>query len=183
VRVFVAVFPPPEVQHAVAAYIESLKSRGPGVSWEKRDNLHFTMRFLGEIGEDGARRVIEAAREAASATPAFAASLSQVGAFPSPRRARVLWLGMDTGGPELVALAGRLDAALARRGWEPESRPFAAHLTIGRVREPGDWSAAVGAAIPPTRFRAEHLAVIRSQLNPKGSIYTVLENAPLAAPV
>lgn len=181
-RVFVAVFPPAGVQDAAAAHIETLKSRGSGVSWVRRDNLHFTMRFLGEIGEEETKDVIDAARLAANLTPAFTASLGSVGAFPSSRRARVLWLGMDTGGPELVALAQRLDGALERKGWEPEGRPFAAHLTIGRVREPGDWSAALGIAAPPSPpFRVEHLAVIQSQLHPKGSIYTVLENAPLAA--
>ena len=183
-RIFLAVFPPPEVQDTAFSVIESLRTRGDGVSWVKRDNLHFTMRFLGEIGEDGAGRVTEAAREAAAATAAFGATLGEPGAFPTARRPRVLWLGLGRGAAELVGLAKRLEAALARGGFEPEAREFSPHLTIGRVREPGpDWTAALRGAAPvagPREFRVQNLAVVQSQLNPRGSIYTVLENAPLA---
>lgn len=184
-RLFVAVFPPAAVQDAAYAWIETLRERGGGVSWVKRENLHFTMRFLGEVGDDGARRVREAAREAAAGVPAFEAALGEPGAFPSARRARVLWLGLSRGAAELTALARRLETALDRRGWEPERRAFSPHLTLGRVREPGaDWSAALAgaaAAREPREFRVERLAVIQSRLHPKGSVYAVLEDAPLGA--
>lgn len=183
-RIFLAVFPPPAVQDTAFALIEALRSRGEGVSWVKRDNLHFTLRFLGEIEEGDARRVTEAAREAAAATPAFEATLGTPGAFPSPRRARVLWLGLAEGGPRLVALAKRFESALAQCGFEPEGRAFSPHLTIGRVREPGsDWTPALAGVTAPggavQTFRVDHLEVVRSQIHPRGSIYTVLESAPL----
>ena len=184
-RIFLAVFPPPAVQDAAFAMLEALRPLGHGVSWVKRDNLHYTLRFLGEIDEAHAQRAIEAAREAAAATPAFDAALGAAGAFPTPRRARVLWIGMAAGGPQLVALAGRLATALERHGWEAEARPFSPHLTIGRVREPSDWSGPLASAAKGgAAFRVENLAVVHSQLHPRGSIYSILENAPLAtAPV
>ncbi len=179
-RVFLAVFPPPETQARALGVIEALRRPGDMVSWVKRENLHYTLRFLGEIGEDGARRAADAAREAAAAHAAFAGVLAAPGAFPNARRARVLWLGMGEGADAFRALAHSLEDALARRGFEREGRPFAPHLTIGRVRADADWTAAL-AAVPPVdaSFPIERIVVVKSTLSPRGSRYDVLAEAPL----
>jgi 2'-5' RNA ligase len=186
-RVFLAVFPPPDVQAAALRVSEAMRRPGDGVSWVKLENLHFTMRFLGEVGEDGARRAGEAAREAATASPAFDAALGGPGAFPNARRARVLWLGMASGAPELESLAKRLERALAARGFEPEGRRFTAHLTLGRVRRgEADWTEALAAAgapvanAPPAAWRVTELRLVKSTLSPRGSAYETLVSAPLA---
>jgi len=185
-RLFVAVFPPPAVQHAAAGVIEALRTPGDGVSWVKPDNMHYTMRFIGEAGEDGARRIADAARAAAAGHRAFDAALGAPGAFPRPRGARVLWLGLSRGARELEALAESLATELDRRGWPREPRGFSAHLTIGRVREPhADWTSRLEAAAPidaaDAAFRVDRLCVVESKLNPKGSVYTVREAAELLA--
>jgi 2'-5' RNA ligase len=93
---------------------------------------------------------------------------------------------MSRGERPLLELAGALQTELARLGFEKESRPFSPHLTIGRVRELGpmgsdDWSEALAAAAPAAAaFRVDRLAVVQSQLNPKGSIYTIRHEANLA---
>jgi len=181
-RLFVAVFPPALVQRAAAGVIDGLRRDGDGVSWVKPDNLHYTMRFLGEVGESGARRVADAADRAVRGREAFDAELGAPGAFPNARRARVLWLGMSRGERPLVELARALETELARLGFEREGRPFSPHLTIGRVRDLGhDWSEALAAAAPAAApFRVDRLAVVESQLNPKGSIYTIRHEANLA---
>ncbi len=180
-RLFVAVFPPSATQQAAARTIDRLRRPDDRVSWVKTENLHYTLRFLGEVGEDGARRVADAARKAASGVAPFEAALGSLGAFPDPRRARVLWAGLERGGPELEALSRALDQGLASFG-RPD-RQFSAHLTIGRIREPGpDWTGRLQDARiegEARRFRVETLSVVQSQLNPKGSIYTILEAAPL----
>jgi RNA 2',3'-cyclic 3'-phosphodiesterase len=189
-RLFLAVFPPGEVQRAAHGLIEALRRPGDGVSWVKCENLHYTMRFLGEVGEDGARRAVEAATEAASAAKAFAAALGGLGAFPDARRARVIWVGMSEGAEPLVALACDLERALDRRGFAPEGRRFTAHLTLGRVREvrsgpaaAADWTARLAAvdavAPPPVPFTVDRISVIESRLDPRGSIYKVRAEALL----
>lgn len=185
-RLFVAVFPPAEIQRAASSVIESLRRPGDGVSWVKPDNLHYTLRFIGEVGEDGARRVAEAAREAVRGRRAFEATLGGVGAFPNARRARVIWLGMIVGEAELVAIARALEDGVVKRGFDREDKAFSAHLTLGRVREPkADWTAQLAAARVPDaqalRFRIERVSVVQSQLSPKGSIYQVREEAVLDA--
>src|SRR5213593_1780816 len=133
-RIFLAMFPPEEVQSAAAEVIETLRKPGDGISWVKRENLHFTLRFMGELGESGAARVAEAAREAASRHHGFEASLGELGAFPNPRRARVLWLGLRDGAAELEAVARSVEEALRRKRFDRADRPFTSHLTLGRVR-------------------------------------------------
>ena len=186
-RIFLAVFPPPEVQRIAAGAIESLRRDGDGVSWVKPENLHYTVRFLGEPGEDGARRAAEGATEAASDHVAFDARLGALGAFPSPRGARVLWVGLASGAEPLVALARSVERALERRGFAREGRRVEAHLTLGRARDSrDDWSpplargsAAVEAAGEAAHFRIERLVTVHSRLSPKGSIYTVRAEARL----
>jgi 2'-5' RNA ligase len=184
VRIFLAVFPPPEVQRAVHAAAESLRRPGDGVSWVKRENLHYTLRFLGELGEDGARRVRQSADEAAATDAPFEAALGALGAFPNARRARVLWAGMTEGAERLSAVARALEAALRRRGFDPADHPFSPHLTIGRLRDPrDDWSERLAAVRPDpsaARFTVDRVCVVQSQLSPKGSSYTVIHEARLA---
>jgi 2'-5' RNA ligase len=184
-RVFLAVFPPPATQALAARAIDALRRPGDGVSWVKPDNLHYTMRFLGELGEDGARRVGEAADEAARSLTAFEVTLGGAGGFPRARGARVIWLGLEQGAEPFVVLGKRLETALARRGFAPEGRAFTPHLTLGRVREPSrDWTDTL-AALPPVAtdpaasFTVDAIACVESTLSPKGSIYRVWRSAAL----
>lgn len=182
-RLFLAVFPPAEVQRAAFGLIEALRRPGDGVSWVKPENLHYTLRFLGELGEDGARRAAEAATEAAAKSRVFSAAPGGLGAFPDARRARVVWIGMREGGEALVALAHDLDRALAKRGFGAPDKAFSAHLTLGRVRTPGrDWTETLAAPVPAalsSGFPVERICVVESQLSPRGSIYTVRAGALL----
>jgi len=181
-RIFLAVFPPPAVQDRAFAVIEALRRPDDRVSWVKRDNLHYTMRFLGEIGDDGLRRASEAAEVAAARHRAFEAVLGAAGAFPNARKARVLWLGLVHGAEALTALARDVELELRRRGFDRADRPFAPHLTIGRARERDqDWSQRLDvAAAPGARFLVDRVRVVESQLSPKGSIYTVRAEPRLA---
>jgi len=183
-RLFLAVFPPLAVREAAFAAAAPLRLTGAGVSWVKAENLHYTMRFLGEVGEDGARRAAEAAAEAAAVEPAFPAELGAFGAFPNPARARVIWVGMTAGAEALKSLAAALERALTRRGFGRADKPFAAHLTLGRVRDPrASWSDTLRRTPPlaggAARFTVERLSVVESTLSPKGSTYAVRAEAAL----
>jgi 2'-5' RNA ligase len=185
-RIFLAVFPPPEVQRLAFAITETLRRSNDGVSWVKLDNLHYTLRFIGEVGEDGARRVGEAAQAAVAGKSSFSATLGGLGAFPNSRRARVIWASLAEGAEALVAVARALETELRKRGFERADHPFSAHLTLGRVRFPKeDWTARLEAVPPPdaatARFDIDRICVVQSKLSPKGSTYTVREEARLAA--
>jgi 2'-5' RNA ligase len=189
-RIFLAVFPSTGVRETAFGVIERLRRPGDGVAWVKRENLHYTLRFLGELDEDDVSRATEAAREAAAAQPSFTARLGELGGFPSMRRARVLWLGLSEGAEALVSLAQHLERALVTRGFEATERPFSAHLTLGRIREGGaDWSGRLAeaggpgvpaAAAPAPVFTVDRLSVVQSTLARGGSIYQVRADPALA---
>lgn len=183
-RLFFAIVPPPAVQRAAFRVIEALRRPGDDVAWVREENLHFTLRFLGEVGDTARRDVARAAREAAARHAPFDAALGATGAFPGPRRARVLWLGLASGADAMQALAGSLEDALEGCGFAREARGFSAHLTIGRVRDPRmDWTARLrdaGAAPGTPAFRVDRIALVQSRLARGGSLYTVMDEALLA---
>ena len=188
-RIFLAVFPPPQAQQLAFEAERRVRAAAGAaagrVSWVKPENLHYTLKFLGELGDDGARRAGEGAREAAASLAAFDVTLGAAGAFPSAQRARVLWLGLARGAEELKALGRTVDIALAKRGFDREKRAFSPHLTLGRVRDQGfDWTQALGAAAPlsgepAARFRVSTVCVMKSTLSTGGSIYEVVAEASL----
>src|SRR6266511_3757868 len=116
-RLFIAVFPPPEAQTLAYRAADLLRLGHDAVAWVKRENLHYTMRFLGEVDDAGAAKAGEAMREAAGSRTRFAATLGGFGAFPDAKRARVLWIGMQQGAEPMRLLASALDQALARHGF------------------------------------------------------------------
>jgi 2'-5' RNA ligase len=181
-RLFVAIFPSREAQAAAARATEALRSPGDGVAWVKPGNLHYTLRFLGDLGPDGATRAAEAAREAAADHEPFGAALGAFGVFPSARRARVLWVGLTEGDEQMRLLAASLEASLVRHGFGEADKPFEPHLTVGRLRVPGDWMAKlVAARAVEARFTVDQVVLIRSVLSPGGSLYKVVGEAWLGA--
>jgi 2'-5' RNA ligase len=184
-RTFVAVFPPAAVAEAIDTALQRARRPGDGVSWVRAANVHYTLRFLGDLSL--AR--VEAARRAAAAAvvgmPAFAVALGAPGAFPDARRPRVFWLGAAAGGDELTLLAKSLAVALEREGFPADDKPFVPHLTVGRVRESGARTAGESAArlaaeaFPTAPFPVDALVVVKSTLSPGGSRYEALARVPL----
>jgi len=181
VRLFIAVFPPPDVQNAAYRAADPLRPGHDAVAWVKKENLHYTMRFLGEVDDNAATKAAAAMREAAASRPRFAASLGGFGAFPSARRARVLWIGMLDGAEPMRQLASALEGSLERHGFEPGDERFEPHLTVGRVRAPGDWTARLlDVPTVEARFQVDRLLLVNSVLSPGGSRYERVEEAVLA---
>lgn len=181
-RLFLAIVPSLDAQAAAVRACEALRAPGDRASWVKRENLHYTLRFLGELGADGARRATEAAREAASDHAPFEAALGAFGCFPNERKARVLWIGLAEGEEPMRRLAASLEAALHRRGFDRADKPFTPHLTVARHREAADWTAKLaGAPAVAAHFAVDRLVLVKSTLSPRGSIYEVVGEAKLGA--
>lgn len=169
---------PEALRAALAVEIERLSGKARGVSWVATPNLHLTIRFLGEVEPDRLEAVATTLAEVATAGPAFHLALQGLGAFPSPTRPRVVWAGV-TGGAEVVELATRVEEALAKLGFAREGRPFSAHVTLGRAREPQRdpvlaAALAMGAQREFGSFRVDEITLMRSDLSPRGARYTPL---------
>ena len=139
------------------------------------ENWHLTLRFLGDIDPRAGRRLTLALRAAAFGAP-FSVGFAALGAFPRATRAQALWLGVDRGVAELRSLAAAVEQAVVAAGFPADSRPFAAHLTLSRLRPPED-VARVVAAVPSfaATMPVDRVTLYRSDLARDGPRYTVLE--------
>lgn len=186
VRTFVAVLIAENLKESISRVQERIKKFAPDVKWVSPENLHVTLKFLGGVSVDRIEQVCSTVEEAAGSVQPFELSLSRLGAFPSPRNARVVWVGIEDGRDELISLARRLDDGLARQGFERESRPFAAHVTVGRTRQgPRPVGLAEGLQEAPSedlgRQTVDSVVVMRSDLMPEGPVYTPLRVVDLTA--
>ena len=185
VRTFVALLIPDEWAAYLGRVEQDLKEGITGVSWVRAENLHFTLRFLGDLGDSGVRRAGEAVRRGAQEAGAFAARVGSLGGFPSLERPRVLWAGLATGSEEASALARAVNEALRRDGFGPPDKPFRPHLTLGRVREGARGIDALrDYAPPPAPAEAvlDRVALMKSDLHPAGARYTPLVEVRLRQP-
>jgi 2'-5' RNA ligase len=183
VRSFVAVLLPDAVRARLAALTAEMRSRAPALAWVKADNLHLTLRFLGAV-EPAALAWVEEAMHvaAASAKAPFTIELGGLGSFPARGGPQVVWAGVVLGGERLVALHAALEAALAARGMPGEGRAFHPHVTLARARERRGGARLAAVLGPGPRFGRLEVAALhlmRSDLGPGGSRYTVLAEAPL----
>lgn len=176
VRTFVCV----EVPASVKARIEELQRRlrrpEVPISWVKPANIHLTLKFLGDVEAEKLDRVRQAAERACESTSPFDITVAGAGCFPAAKNPRVLWVGLKELPAELRRLHANIEAELEREGFAREAKRFAPHLTIARVRDPFKARQTVedllAAGFAAETFRAREVIVMRSDLNPAGSIYT-----------
>src|SRR5882672_11120459 len=124
--------PVAESLHQAAGPLRALE---PELSWAPAEKLHLTMKFLGDVDDVGASRLIDAADEVARRHRPFEMTLGGVGAFPNFRRARVVVMEVESE-PKLEWLHHDLEVACGAAGFEVEGRPFRPHITLARVRTP-----------------------------------------------
>lgn len=198
IRAFIAVEVPEAAAERAGAVIERLRADGvEGVKWVQPRHFHLTLKFLGETRQDDLPALSEALREVAGRAAPFSLALAGVGAFPSARRPRVVWLGVASGSEPLVALACATDGACAALGWAREEKPYHPHLTLGRTRELQRGRAGRPTASPEALTRAleressaaagevrvERIVLVRSELQRGGPVYTVLDAFPLTGAI
>jgi 2'-5' RNA ligase len=180
VRVFYAVELPAQVRQRAGEHIADLRSRMPQVraGWAHSERLHITMKFLGEIEQEGVAALSGAAERAARSLSPFNIIIEGAGAFPPRELPRVLWLGVKDASGSLNRLQLNLENECEGVGFAREARPFHPHLTIARLRRP-DGARRLAAlhqekGFAPVEVSVGDLIVMRSQLGPGGSIYTEL---------
>lgn len=179
-RAFFAIELDAPARLAAAQVAAELRARpgGDGVRWVREENLHVTLRFLGEIAREQAAPLAAHVRAQTGALAPFELRLGALASFPPGRRPRVLALEIEPREP-LAELASAVERGVVAAGCAPEPRAFRAHLTLGRVRERGAPPALDALAVPPARFFVTESVLFESELHPSGSRYTPLERVPL----
>ena len=181
-RSFLAVELAAVARHVAAGVARALRD-GPGgdaVRWVRAENLHVTLRFLGDVAPERFADVAHQVGAALRGTSPFAVRLGPVYAFPSPKRPRVVALALAPADP-VAELADAVEGGVVAAGFEPEARPFRAHLTLGRVRGRYALPAELDdlAARPEAGFEIHEVVLFASRLSPAGASYTPLERLPL----
>jgi 2'-5' RNA ligase len=192
IRSFVALELGGAVREALVHCLDELRATGAAVAWVRPANLHVTLRFLGAASPVGLVALRTRLAPVAAAQAPFPIVVRGCGAFPTLRRPRALWVGVQA--PPLAALAAAVEAACAAAGFPPEEgRVFRPHVTLGRVRGARRPAADPGTHAALDRLEAlrdadfgvspaEHLTLFRSDLGPGGARYTPLASWRFGVP-
>lgn len=187
IRAFIAVELPREIQQNIHTETSNLRREIGGlVRWVPVENLHLTLKFLGDISPSNVEFLVQMLRNEAENVSGFSLHLAGLGSFPSPKRPRVIYIGIQAPAG-LNSLQRGIESASRRLGYEAEERPFSPHLTLGRVRQnvtvadqqkirhliEGTQVDVLGTA------RVDSVHLYKSELKPSGSVYTHLYSAPL----
>jgi 2'-5' RNA ligase len=188
VRSFIAIDLPASVRAELTSLEDKLKARRhPFVKWVDPENMHLTLKFLGDVASDSIPQIVEAMSRAAKSYSTIKLEVAGTGAFPNWQRPQVVWVGVGGELDRLNSLQKGLESALSPMGFPTESRTFSAHLTLGRLRDrvtPDDRRrfAEFAQKVELTAslsFEVNGIRLIRSQLTPAGPIYTELAVAKL----
>jgi len=188
-RTFIAIELPAEILRLMEQAQAQLKAAAPprSVRWVRVEGIHLTLKFLGQVPTSQLDAIGRAMSAAARGVAPFTVTIGGVGCFPSPKRPRVVWIGVSepTGG--LNSLQRVVESAISPLGYPPEGRGFQPHLTLGRVARDAspDDIKRLGQVITATQVgtlgqvAVSEITLIKSDLKPTGAEYTVLQHARL----
>ena len=183
IRSFIAIELSEEVREGLTRLRKELeRDEHKFVKWVDPGGIHLTLKFLGNIPSKRVTEITEAMEEAAKGISPFHLEISGLGAFPSLRQARVLWVGIGGEVDKLSRVQQNIDSALAALGFTKEERSFVPHLTLARIRqgasplERRSFGELVGSTIFEDKYhiKVEAINLMRSQLTPAGAIHTCL---------
>jgi len=185
IRAFIAIELNPQIRDELSLVQSQLKTADADVKWVKPESIHLTLKFLGNISNQKVGEVKNLLDLVSPDHGSFELSLFKIGCFPKLEYPRVIWVGIDKGCSESESLAKAIEEESAKIGFAKESRPYAAHLTLGRVRSAKGKGALVSKIktldFKPSAVSAiDRLTLFQSTLSPKGSIYTPLHEARLS---
>lgn len=177
-RSFLALDTPDEIRKEIGAAQDRLKRIIQGdIRWVRPEGIHLTLKFFGNISGNDAANISAAVGRASVGIRPFALTIGGVGAFPDPHRPRVLYLGMNGDVERLVAFQEELEQALSMIGFPREERPFRLHLTLGRIKNPRGLIGLAGVmekgeSYMAGQFTASGLGLFKSDMTPRGAVYT-----------
>jgi 2'-5' RNA ligase len=188
IRSFIAIELPGEVKRELVRLQDELRlGSRTSVRWVDTNNIHLTLKFLGDIDENITGRITAILEEAASGTSPFRLEIGGLGVFPNPRRVQVVWVGLSGDIEKLGQLQKRIESGLVPLGFAAESRSFTPHLTLGRVRDRAtpEERQDLGRLIEGMRFesgaglKVDAVNLMKSQLTREGPIYSRLSSVEL----
>jgi len=174
-----------EVRDALREVQSALGRAADGVRWVRPEQLHLTVKFLGEVPDGEALGVAEAVARSAARSRIFEMQLTDCGCFPPRGQVRIVWVGTHDESGALQECVEAVEEEMDGIGFPKESRPFSAHLTIGRAAD-GRGASGIRAAVErckvkPVRQSVGELTLMSSVLSAKGPSYSVVVRSKLGA--
>jgi 2'-5' RNA ligase len=185
IRAFIAIELPPQVRTVLARVQSALKAHDLKLKWVRPENIHLTLKFLGDVPTAQVDTIYEHCRDACGTVSPLDLTAQGLGVFPGLRRPRVLWAGVGGATNALAALQAGIEQGLATCDHRPDRKAFRAHLTLARIKtrvSPGRLAEALEAqsGFGPQPFKATVLTLMQSRLTPSGAIYSPLKMISLA---
>lgn len=187
VRAFLAIEPPAEILKEIGKIQSSLKMACPfDVRWVKPEAMHLTLKFFGNVSEEAIIVISRIVEEHTAVFAPLQLEIKKLGLFPSLRRPKVLWLGLKGDITSLLVLHNKLEQGFEECGFAREGRSFQPHLTLGRIKIPKcsgnpEQFLRDGGGCEAGSFLAGGLGLIKSDLTPRGAVYTRLAWFPFSA--
>ncbi len=185
VRTFIGV----EIEQAVIAEISQelsyLQHQFPEIKWVSPENLHITLKFLGNIKPNDLRAIFTLLADTAVFPSAFAVEVQAINILPNPRHPRIICAGCTLGSLELVELQRIITEKCATLGYQPDAKPYEPHITLGRVKKPSD-ACRLETILPDLNnidfgiTDVEEVIVYMSELKQSGAIYSPMYRVRLA---
>jgi len=182
-RTFIAFETPLSVRQKIIPLQTELQRSHADVRWESPDKFHITIKFLGEVDDRRLPEIIALVGSVVQSHTCFNVVYAGLGAFPDTRHPKVVWIGCENPDGTLIRLKDDLDRELATKGFEIERRAFHPHLTLGRVKGPEGMSHLTpmieNLTFEPQSIQINEIVVMKSRLQPQGSVYRVMKNIQL----
>jgi len=184
IRAFIAIKLPGKITLSISKIQEDLRSYGFKIKWVRPENIHLTLKFLGNVDRADTEKIGSAISESVKTDTPLSIITKGIGVFPNIKRPRVIWTGVAEQHNRLAGLQGHLDDHLESIGFPREKRPFKGHLTIGRIKQRVDSNRLMEAMkecakFEPEAFIVNEIILFKSELNPTGAVYTPLMSASL----
>ncbi len=187
IRAFIAVELNDRVKQTIRKFQEDLKALGCDISWVKTENIHLTLKFLGDVKTKIIPSVMEMLGNVCQDLRPFDTTLTQPGVFPDLRHPRVVWVGLDDTERNLARMAESLEATLGNIGFKKEKRNFQAHITVGRIKS-GKNIQRLAESLERYQLPANitqnirGICLYKSVLTSGGPIYSILTGYPPGVP-
>ncbi len=184
IRTFIAIDVPEKIKEQIfEVEKELMKSCTEGVKWEEKEKFHITLKFLGDVNEDAIDSIYDVLSENLTGFGKFSIIYKGVGCFPELKRPRVIWIGCEDPSGKLFELQKIVEEKMSELGFEKEDKEYHPHVTLGRVKNPKNISN-LTKKIESINFESEagevaEVLIMKSDLKPSGSVYTVLRKIKL----
>ena len=178
IRIFVAIEIPANIKNGLKLLIESLResSGDARIRWVKPESIHLTLKFIGDVSPGSVSKITKNLEKHAVRRSKFKITVGGLGCFPNWHKPRVVWVGVSEDSGELATLQKEVDLVLEPLGIMHETRPYHAHLTVGRMKSSGDISESFSKMEIGTigHVQVDEFCLIRSDLRSDGAVYTNL---------